>query len=76
MNALDSSRGELRGKVIVKIMLYQAGPTIIQVGRSKELKHVPPPAELMAALERYAKKVVGRRKMKRKAKAKAKASSK
>lgn len=59
-------RGELRGKVSFHIELYQEGPTIIRVARSKELKHVSPPIELMSALEAYAKKVVGRRKVKRK----------
>lgn len=61
-------RGELRGKVVVTVELYQEGPSIIKIGRTKELKHVPPPLELMDALERYAKKVVGRRKVKRKKK--------
>lgn len=59
-------RGELRGKVSFHIELYQEGPTVISVARSKELKHVSPPLPLMAALEAYAKKVVGRRKVKRK----------
>lgn len=63
-----TDRGELRGRVMVTVELYQAGPTVIKVGRTKELKHVAPPIELMDALERYAKKVVGRRKVKRKKK--------
>lgn len=74
MSTLASSsngRGELRGKIVFRVMLYQEGPTVIQVARTKELKHVSPPIELMSALEAYAKKVVGRRKVKRKKKAKA-----
>lgn len=63
-------RGELRGKVIITVELYQVGPTVISVGRTKELRHVTPPDELLSVVERYAKKVVGRRKMKRKTRAK------